>query len=351
MPLKSVIDILASVSAGIPALPVVWSVELGDYATSLSISRDGTLVAVGTAAGEVWAFDTSTGALRFRRAAHQDGVLAVAWSPQQRCLATAGQDGQARLFDAEGDELATLPGGAPWVEHLAWAPDGKHLASAAGRAARIWTSAAKLVLETEPNESTVSGVAWNRKSTELATACYGSVSLFKARARVRYACLAWTGSLISLAWSPTDAVIACGTQERSVHFWRLPSRRNSQISGFTAKPRALAWDAEGRLLATAGDAAVSVWSFDGKGPEGKEPMVLHGHEALCTALAFHPKQARLASGADDTTVLVWDPRANDTPYGQGFMEETVTHLGWGNGGRFLIGTDAAGTLRAWQTEG
>jgi WD40 repeat protein len=332
------------------ALPVAWSASVDDYATTLAISSDGTLTAVGNAAGELRVLDSTSGEARFHVPAHRGAIMAAAWSPKQRVLATAGQDGAARLYDAEGVQLAELPGGAPWVEHVAWAPDGQRLATSAGRAARLWTSAGAALVETEAHESTVTGLAWNRKGTELATACYGGVRLFNVSSGAPAKHLPWPGSLISLSWSPTDAVIACGTQERSVHFWRLSKARESEMSGFSAKPRALSWDAEGKLLATSGDTNVGVWSFDGKGPEGKPPTELVGHAALCTALAFHPKLARLASGGDDTSVIVWDPRRKTTPVAFGFLEETVTGLAWAQGGRLLIGTDAAGQVTAWRTD-
>jgi WD40 repeat protein len=332
------------------ALRVAWSADVGDYATSLAVSSDGTLAAVGNAAGELWVFDAMSGETRFRVNAHRGPVMAAAWSPKQRVLATGGQDGMARLHDAGGASLGELPGGAPWVEHVTWAPDGERLATGAGRVARLWTSAGTPLLETEAHESTLTGLAWNRKGTELATACYGGVRIFGADSGANARHLPWPGSLISLSWSPTDAVIACGTQERSVHFWRLAKARESEMSGFSAKPRALSWDAEGKLLATSGDTNVGVWSFEGKGPEGKPPIELVGHTALCTALAFHPKLARLASGADDTSVLIWDPRRKATPVSFGFLEETVTALTWTQGGRLLIGTDAAGRTTAWRAD-
>lgn len=331
-------------------LPVAWSGTVDDYATVIDVSRDGTLFAVGTGAGRVHVFDVATGQSKWQVEAHRGGVLALEWSPRARTLATAGQDGTARMHDAEGNELARCPGMAGWVEHLAWSPDGKRFATASGKGVRIWTAAGEPVLETEPHESTVTGLKWNRHGTELATACYGGVRIFSVASGAGSRHLRWRGSLISLAWSPTDEVIACGTQECSVHFWRLRNGQDSEMSGFPSKPRALAWDSEGRLLATGGDATVTVWAFEGKGPEGKPPIELESHHGLCTALAFHPKRPRLASGADDMGVLVWDPRRSVAPIGFAFLEESVTALAWTLGGKLLFGSDAAGSLRAWTVE-
>lgn len=329
------------------ALRAAWSASLDDYVTALSVSADGSLAALGTGAGDVCIVDAESGKLHSRVLAHEGGVLALEWSPKELVLASAGQDGFARLCAADGALFAELPGAA-WVEHVSWSPDGARLASAAGRTVRVWTASGAAELETEPHESTVTGLAWNRRGTELATACYGGVQLFSVAANVSARRLPWRGSLISLAWSPNDAVIACGTQESSVHIWRVASGRDSEMSGFPAKPRALAWSSDGALLATGGDATVTVWGFEGKGPEGKAPTMLVGHQALCTTLAFHPKLPRLASGSDDTSVMIWDPRTSTNPVGFGFTEETVTALRWTPTGDLLISADAVGTVRAWR---
>ena len=49
------------------------------------------------------------------------------------------------------------------------------------------------------------------------------------------------------------------------------------MSGYPAKPSSLAFDDTGTLLATGGGEAVTVWSFQGSGPEGTRPGVLEFH--------------------------------------------------------------------------
>jgi WD40 repeat protein len=332
------------------ALRTAWTTSVGSYVTASSVSHDGALVAVGTGGGAIFVFEAKSGAVRFEVAAHPGGVLSLDWSPRNGALATAGQDGCARLYDARGKALAALPGTGAWVEHVAWAPDGTKVATSSGRVVCIWTASGTLAWKTDPHESAVTGVAWNRRSTELMTACYGGAQLFRVEPRSKTRRFPWRGSLVSLALSPSGAVLACGTEDCSVHLWRLSTGRESEISGFLSKPRVLAWDAEGKLLATSGDRTVSVWPFDERGPEGRRPIPLIGHGAVCTALAFHPHAPLLASGADDMQVLLWDPRETTFPVGAAILNETVTGLEWASRGRCLVGVDAVGTVRAWILE-
>ena len=50
------------------------------------------------------------------------------------------------------------------------------------------------------------------------------------------------------------------------------------------------------------DGAIVLWSAK----DGTERTTFQGHKGAVTALAFDADDARLASGARDTTVIVWD---------------------------------------------
>lgn len=336
----------ASSVDSLPELSTIWSRHVDDYVVALDVSHDGAMAAVGTAAGRVYAFETATGSPAFQHEAHPGGVLACRFSPSDLLLATGGHDGYARLFDASGRELGCVSGGAAWVEHVAWSPSGHHLATTSGRTARVWTWDGKPLFEIEPAGSALGAVAWNSRGTQLATAGFGGIRIADARRGNLVRELPWPASLISLAYSPDDAVVACGTQECSVHFWRLATGRDSEISGFAAQPRALGWSQDGKLLATTGGRAVSLWPFE-NGPEGRAPTLLSAHQALCTALSFHPSDPLLASGGDDAAVYVWRPNEAPTPLGIGRMVETVTALGWVPSASVVVAADASGLIQAF----
>lgn len=334
---------------GHTALRPRWRLDAGDYVSSLGFCRDGRSCAIGTGAGEVLVVGAERGAVVWRERVHPQGVLEVGFG-RGGVLATCGQDGAAALFSGAGERLRDLPGGGGWVEHLAWAPSGDRLATSAGKKVRLWTSAGDPVVETEPLASTVSALAWGAGGAELAASAYGGVQLWSVAAGARSRSLSWPGSLVSMAWSPDGKVIACGSQDCSVQFWRLRTGRGSEMRGYPFKPRALAWDSRSRFLATSGAGAVTVWGFGGRGPEGTAPLLLESHQGAVTCLAWSPIHPVLASGAQDTGVILWEPRRGRRPVRHAFLEDEVTCLAWHPDHAGLLGADAAGSVVLWDVD-
>ncbi|MEI9936616.1 MAG: WD40 repeat domain-containing protein [Pseudomonadota bacterium] len=343
-------SVTASAAVKKAELRRVWEFRAGDYVVAVEISKDGRFCVMGAGDGNIVGVELETGRELFRSEAHAGGVLGLAISPDGTQFATCGQDPSAKIWRSTGELVCELPGGgAPWVEHIAWAPSGGRVATAAGRKVRLWNHDGAPLVETEPLDSTVSGLRFRADGTALAAIGYGGVHIWPFVPGAKPRRFEWKGSLISLAWSPDAKVIACGSQDGSVHFWRLANGRDSEMSGYPVKPKAVTWDSESKLLATGGAAAVTVWDFRGKGPEGTQPIQLEAHKGVCTQLAFSPRKSVLASGSQDTSVLLWEPRRGTQPIRYGFLEDEVTALVWHPEHRGLLGGDAVGTLRFWET--
>ena len=122
------------------------------------------------------------------------------------------------------------------------------------------------------------------------------------------------------------------------------------MSGYPAKPSTLAFDDTGTLLATGGGEAVTVWSFEGDGPEGTRPGVLEFHVQPVTALAFARRGMRLASAARDGAVVVWslERDGEGRPIGTAVLADIGAQLYWRPDGRALAALDARGGVTAWR---
>jgi hypothetical protein len=78
---------------------------------------------------------------------------------------------------------------------------GGRIATAAGRKVRLWSSDGAPLVETEPLESTVSGLSFRGDGTALAAIGYGAVNIWPFVPGAKPKRFEWKGSLISLAWS------------------------------------------------------------------------------------------------------------------------------------------------------
>ena len=328
-----------------------WSAAVGDYAIAGGWSLAGEALIVGDVEGGVYAFDGKSGATTWARpGVHEGGVLAVAVHPSGTAFATAGQDSRVLIWSAaEGQVSRAIDVGGGWVENVAWSPDGQWLALSCSRQVRAYSADGVEVWRSDDHPSTVSAIAWS-SAGELATACYGRATFFDASTGELSQMLEWQGSLVSMVLSSDGDIVACGSQDNTVHFWRRSTEQDSMMSGYPAKPSALAFDDTGALLATGGGEAVTVWSFQGRGPEGTEPGVLELHVQPVTTLSFAPGAMLLASGGRDDAVAVWSLQKDGTgdPIGAAVVAGAVAELYWRPDGRALAALDARGGVTVWR---
>lgn len=326
-------------------LAAAWQATLDDYPTALAVSRDGAVIAAGTASGKVFVFDASAGDLLHTLDAHAGGVLALAFGRNQ--LASAGQDGHARLWDVKsGSATAALPGGSGWVSHLQWTPDGKRLATAADKSVKLWNEQGTALQQWSATAG-INGLAFNAVGGLLAATAGAEVLLWRCADGGLDRTLKWVSTLINAHWSPDGKVLAAGSIDKSVHFWRAGAWLDSKMGGYAKKPQALAWSADSKFLATTGEDAIIVWPFVGKGPEGSKPMQLLHHLRAPEVLAAHPKKPLLLSGSPDKTLVLWDLKLGEAPQGFASMSAAISALTFHPALPLAFATDADGQLAAY----
>ena len=328
-----------------------WSAAVGDYPIAGGWSRGGEALMVGDAEGSVYALDGKSGATAWeRRGVHEGGALAMAVHPGGTEFATAGQDGRVLIWSAaEGQAIRAIDVGSGWVENVAWSTDGQWLAASCSRQVHVYNVDGAEIWQSDDHPSTVSAITWS-SAGELATACYGRVTFFDPSAGELRQMMEWQGSLVSMVLSSDGGIVACGSQDNTVHFWRRATEQDSMMSGYPGKPSALAFDDTGTLLATGGSESVTVWSFHRDGPEGTEPGVLEFHVQPVTTLAFAPGAMRLASGGRDGAVVVWSLQRNGkgSPIGAAVVPGAVAESYWRPDGRALAALDAQGGVTVWR---
>src|SRR6266566_4263487 len=185
---------------------------------------------------------------------HSAQVLAVAWSPDGKRIASTSVDATVQVWDAiTGKNVLVYHGHLGEVLAVAWSPDGKRIVSGGGdHTVQVWDAA--------------SG---------------GNVLTYRGHSDV-----VWT-----VKWSPDGKRIASGSgsykeTDHTVQVWDAASGGNVlTYQGHSAMVFAVAWSPSGKYIASGSDdKTVQVWDA----VSGGNVLTYHGHSSMVFAVAWSP---------------------------------------------------------------
>lgn len=341
-------------SAGLSLFPNLWTAGLDDYILSAAWSAEGDYLAVLPSEQQPAIFNVHGHCLA-KLATHRGGNGSVSWHPCLPRLLTYGQDREVRVYDftksVSPQPLFTHKVGSGWAEHAAWNADGTLLATALGRELLIWDAqSGSLRQRLCGHASTICHFCWNPcQPAEVATVGDGGAKMWRVGQEEPFAHFSWGGASLYATWSRDGRWLVTADQTPSLHLFDFQRQEPLHIQGFSTRVKALAWQGEGEALATSHVEQIAIWPTTGhRGPEGARPVLLDGHRATISSLAFPRQHHLLASGDENGTTLLWAVGRSEVP---AMLEQTqaeITCLTWSPDGSFLFLANAEGFLSLYR---
>lgn len=240
---------------------------------------------------------------------HTDSVLAVAWSPDGKYLATGGRDKLVRVWNTSTGQITTIYAGhSTYVYGLAWSPSGKRLASTSFATAHVW----------------------NALTGEDAVV-YRGHSLW----------------VYTVTWSPDGCFLVTGDAKGEIHFWTDPSGQTVCTYLLSSRPvKAIKWShAPGSTSIVAGceDAIVYRWNT----MTGEAPFIYRGHRREITSVAWSPDDQQIVSGSRDKTVQIWNVEGHKI---LSYLEhkKEIHEVAWSPNGMYIASAGEDNAVRVWE---
>jgi WD40 repeat protein len=323
---------------------ILWAADTGkktqsvatrfQSVTALAFAPDGKTLAIG---GTLRQAGVEVGALNFwplkadgqtsepspLSIHHGRDLLALAYFPGGKAIATAGKDAVIRLWDtATGREAAHWVGHLGWVTSLAFTHDAGTLVSAGyDRSVKTWD-----VGQTKGVQVLSGHKDWVQ-------------------------CLALAGK---------EKILVSGGKDGLVKLWDAATGDPlGELPGHKGAVTAVALAAHKPLLLAVGtwsdkdEGEIKLWQLSrddkGGGVKGKELQTLKGHKGGITCLGFNPKKAQLASGSADKSAILWDAETGKPEHTLGGHLGEVRCITYSSDGQFIFTSGTEKVLRAWST--
>jgi serine/threonine-protein kinase len=250
-----------------------------------------------------------TGAAQHERylLGHSQWISGVAFSPDGKLFATASDDGNLRLFQAETGSLA------------------REISAEYGGMTSV---------DFSPNNLLVAAGFWD-----------GSIGLWQVS----------NGNLLrtfkdvetgikDVVFSPGSEFIAGASEDGAIRTWRVSDGGLVHtLLGHTDVVEKVVYSPDGtRLASGSGDTTLRVWSAQ----DGALTWEQAGHQGKLRGLAFSPDGSLLVSGAEDGTLCLW--RVSDGQLIQRLQEEdSITAVAFAPDGQFFVSGLVNGVLHFW----
>jgi WD40 repeat protein len=274
---------------------------------------------------------------------HKGEVVAMAFSPDSKKLASVGSDG-LRIWETEkGRPIQFVPN--PRFGFVVYSPDGKKLTLVGDGRLEFYDAATHKLLQFvegyghtlkySPNGKILGGadleriVMWDASSGNKLRVCQGPDNRW---------------GIGSFAFAPNSETLATVHGDNVLRIWDTSTAKAVYVLKGLADCR-IAYSPDGEMLVSGGEGyTLRIWEV----ATGKLLRSCSGHLGLPEQLDFTPDGKILVSKARDRSVRLWDPATGKMLHVCEGHNLPIDHLVMAPDGKTFVSSDWGGDVIVWE---
>ncbi len=281
-------------------------------------------------------------------------IYQAAISPDNRIIATTGEDAQIILWDAEtGAKLNILKGHEDKILSLAFSPNSSYLVSGGkDQKVKVWSVKAGNTYKTLSGHSaTITSVAFSPNEEYVVSADQSNqikIWDFQKEQALRV----FTGhqkEITHVAFHPDGEKLASSSLDKTIKIWDVNQGQILHTLDVGKVTRSLDFSPDGKYLATGSDdKALRVWdaSF-----AVKEPLkIFKKHNGWVQSLAFSPDSRFILSGGHDGKLILWDVASEKVIQDLESSAAIVMSTQFSANGKFMLSASLGNEFTVWNCE-
>jgi len=327
-----------------------------DQVVAVAFSPDGKYVASGSRDGTARVWEAQTGR-EIARMTHEADVTALAFSPDGKYVASGSRDGTARVWEAQtGREIARMTHEAD-VTDLAFSPDGKYVASGSrDDTARVWEAQTGREIARMTHEADVTDLAFSPDGKYVASGSRdGTARVWEAQTGHEVARMSHEDYVVAVAFSPDGKYVISGSWDDTARVWEAQTGHEVARMSHEDGVAAVAFSPDGKYVASGSrDGTARVWEAQ----TGRE-IARVNHEVYVIAVAFSPDGKYVISGGCDKkdenyrciggTARVWEAQTG-REIARMSHNNAVVAVAFSPDGKYVVSGSFDGTVRVWETQ-